>query len=330
MNLIKKPPVYREIQKNNFTQLDKLLDFLEFDDATKSSLLNSHYPFVLNLPMRLAQKIRKNSLNDPLFKQFVPTRSELEKEEGFSKNPLEEDSFLCAPKLLQKYEGRALLVTTSACAMHCRYCFRKNYPYEKQTAGNFEIEIDRIEKDESIQEVILSGGDTLSLSNESMRSLLHKLSDIPHVKLIRFHSRFIVGIPERVDKEFLSILEESPKQIIFVTHINHYLELDDDVLHALKSIQKLGIPMLNQSVLLQGVNDNLITLKTLHEMLIYRGIIPYYLHQLDPVSGTKHFQVEKEKGLQLIEKLKACQPGYSIPRYVEELPHQKNKLDITS
>ncbi len=330
MNLIKKPPLYREIQKKNFTELERLLDFLEFDNKAKSSLLKSHHAFVLNLPVRLAQKIQKNCLDDPLFKQFVPMPAELEKEEGFSTDPLEEDSFLCAPKLLQKYEGRALLVTTSACAMHCRYCFRKNYPYEKQTAGNFDIEVDRIAKDESIQEVILSGGDPLSLNNESLRLLLHKLSYIPHVKLIRFHSRFIVGIPERVDKEFLSILEESPKQIIFVTHINHHLELDGDVFSALKSIQKLGIPTLNQSVLLQGVNDNFTALKTLHEMLTYRGVIPYYLHQLDPVDGTQHFQVKKEKGLQLIEELKACQPGYSVPRYVEELPHQKNKLDVTS
>lgn len=319
--------MWKSILKTNFTQLDKLVDFLEISQENRRFLLQRS-PFVLNLPLRLAQKIAKNNLDDPIFRQFVPLKEEEKTDPGFNKDPLDESAFKKEGKLLSKYPSRSLIITTSACAMHCRYCFRREYPYETERK-DFQPEIETLKQDISLEEVILSGGDPLSLSNEKLADLFNALNDLAHIKRIRIHSRFPIGIPERIDEAFLKILSGSPKQIWFVVHCNHPRELDEDVLKALKSIQKLGIPVLNQSVLLKGVNDSLEVMEELLKMLSNKGIQPYYLHQLDRVSGAQHFEVEKKRGLKLVEDLSNKLSGFMIPKYVQEIPHRPKKTPLT-
>lgn len=319
-------PLWRQVQRKTFTDWKKLAAFLELDQEHYPKIAEiSHFP--LNLPYRLASKIQKGTLEDPILKQFLPTLEENVTVEGFVIDPVGDTLARKGDKLLHKYEGRALLITTSACAMHCRYCFRRNFPYENQDKS-FVEEIALIENDTSIKEIILSGGDPLSLSNELLRSLLTRLSNIEHITKIRFHSRFPIGIPERIDDEFLSILGNIPKQVVFIIHTNHAKELDEEVIQALKKIQSIGIPVLNQSVLLKGVNDSLETLKELLEKLTDCGVIPYYLHQLDKAQGTAHFQTSEDLGKTLIEELTKTLPGYAIPRYVKEVAGATSKTPI--
>lgn len=315
--------VWRQIQRNNFIHLQPLADFLELSIDLRSQLLDSPR-FPLNLPQRLAKKIAKNTLDDPILKQFVPSKEELISTPGFVSEPLQDQDFRKTRKLLKKYRGRALLLTTGACAMHCRFCFRQNFPYEVKESA-FENEISYLRQNPTIEEIILSGGDPLSLSDASLFSLFQSFERIPHLRRIRFHTRFPVGIPERIDDSFLDLLASSSKQIFFIIHTNHPRELDSDVIISLKKIQSLGIPVLNQSVLLKGVNDCEKTLLALSEVLINSGIVPYYLHQLDRVEGASHFAVSDENASALIRYLQENLSGFGIPRLVRELPGYPSK-----
>ena len=318
---------WQTILRNNFTKTAALLDFLEFAPSHREKILDRSR-FVLNLPRRLAEKIEKNNPLDPLFLQFVPQLLEVEKSQNplFVLDPVGDCGAQKAPKMLHKYHGRALLLPTSACAMHCRYCFRQNFPYEKNKGLTEELEL--IRNDPTLSEIMLSGGDPLSLPNAQLRDYLEQLAAIPHVKHIRFHTRFPMGIPERIDDEFLEILSKVPQQIWFVIHCNHPKEFDEDITTALKKIRNLGAVLLNQSVLLKGVNDNVETLVALSELLTKQGIMPYYLHQLDRVEGTEHFEVSENHGLELIKQMRGRLPGYAVPRYVREIPNENSKTPI--
>lgn len=318
---------WRLIQKQNFTDWEKLADFLELSPLLREQIaLRPRFP--LNLPRRLAEKIIKNTLNDPILRQFVPQQEELVQTPGFTQEPLQDTSFRKTKKLLHKYHGRALLLATSACAMHCRFCFRKNFPYETEDL-DFTKDLDLIAQETSLNEIILSGGDPLSLSNAKLKHLFEAFDGIAHIQRIRFHTRFPIGIPERIDASFLDILKNSTKQVIFIIHCNHPLELDKDVLGACKQIQQLGIPVLNQSVLLRGVNDDEKTLLELSERLVQGGIIPYYLHVLDLVEGSGHFWVSDERAQALIDYLQAHTSGYAVPRLVREIPGYPSKRLLT-
>lgn len=319
------PLHWRRIQRANLTSVSSLADFLELSAQQREELL-MRPRFTLNLPRRLADKLAKKTLADPLLQQFLPLKEELSEAEGFSEAPVEDERFRQAPRLLSKYQGRALLIVTGACAMHCRYCFRQNFPYEMPR--QLEQELALIAGDASLTEVILSGGDPLSLSDRELSALLSRLGQIKHIQRVRIHTRFPVGIPERLDKNFLKILEKCQQQIWFVVHINHPRELDADVGRALKCVQRLAIPVLNQSVLLKGVNDQVEILKDLHLKLIDWGIQPYYLHQLDRVTGAQRFEVNPGLGLQLIEQLRRCVPGYAVPSYVQEIPGNLSKTPL--
>lgn len=319
---------WRQVQRTNINSVEKLINYLELDEKNALRILK-HPRFILNLPLRLAAKMAKNTLDDPILKQFVPLIEENNHTLGFVSDPVGDTGVQCTPKLLQKYEGRALLLVSSACAMHCRYCFRQNYPYETESK-NFEKELEQLSQDQSITEVILSGGDPLSLSDENLKNLLEQLSLIPHIKRLRFHSRFPIGIPERIDESFLALLKTFSFQYWFVIHCNHPLELDPEVLSALAKLQHLGIPVLNQAVLLKGVNDQESTLRTLFATLADNGIFAYYLHQLDRVQGSAHFEVPVARGLQLIEHLQKSLPGYAVPKYVREIAGEAAKTSIFS
>ena len=183
---------WQQIVKNNFTNLERLIDFLQLDETNRKRLLFDS-KFVLNLPVRLAEKIQKNCIDDPIFKQFVPLQEEKEEKPGFGLDPVQDQSFQKGSKLLHKYDSRALVLTTSACAMHCRYCFRQNFPYETKVKG-YEVELEYLQKHKEIEEVILSGGDPLSLSDEKLKDLVAEIEKISHVKRLRFHTRFVIGI----------------------------------------------------------------------------------------------------------------------------------------
>lgn len=316
-------PDWKIIFRNNFRRLDALAEFLELTEEQRSHLCKLA-PFSLNVPLRLAQKMEKGNLNDPLFRQFVPLEEERIQHPLFNRQPIEEDAFRKQGKLLHKYQGRVLILCSSACAMHCRYCFRQHFPYEVEQKG-FDSELQAIRQDVSIHEVILSGGDPLSLSDEVINGLLQDLASMDHVKRIRFHTRFPIGIPERLDAGFLKVIQAYPKQIYIVLHINHPNELDQTLFDHLKGLQRLGVILLNQAVLLRGVNDDANVIAHLCEQLIDQGILPYYLHQLDRVEGASHFEVPEQEGLKLIQEAAKSLPGYGVPKYVREVPGEPFK-----
>jgi EF-P beta-lysylation protein EpmB len=317
-------PLWRQIQRRNFTDWKRLLAYLELED-NGSVLKNPR--FALNVPERLVKKMQKGNWEDPVLLQFLPQTKEQALDPAFSIDPVQDMIVRKTPKLLHKYQGRALLVCTSACVVNCRFCFRQHFDYEKEDKS-FVEELVAIREDTTIEEVLLSGGDPLSLSDQQLANLVAALSEIPHLKRLRFHTRFPIGIPERITDAFLCILRTTRLQTFFVIHCNHSQELDVDILAALKKIQKLGCPVLCQSVLLKGINDNVPTLQSLCEHLINAGIIPYNLNQLDRVQGAAHFEVPTEKGIALIEALRKVLPGYGVFSFVADLP--TNQLNKTS
>lgn len=326
VQLLSQPPVWRQILRQNFTDLLKLADFLELTAEQRLELL-SKPRFAINVPKRLAEKMAKGEQRDPLFKQFIPAKAENISTLNFVADPVGDTACRKEQKLLHKYHGRVLLVCTGACAMHCRYCFRQNFDYDPANNG-FDEELRLIASDATINEVILSGGDPLSLDNRVLEFLINGLSAISHIRKIRFHTRFPIGIPERIDEGFLSILKKTPLQFWFLIHTNHARELDRDIFQALKAIQKLGIPVLSQTVLLKGVNDDVETLAELCSVLVDNGIMPYYLHQLDRVQGAAHFEVAEEHGRALIAALSMRLPGYAVPKYVREVAGMPSKTMV--
>ena len=314
---------WKEILRNNFTKLDALCEFLELDEMHRAKIAQKNQ-FPLNLPFRLASKIAKNSIDDPLFRQFVPLIDEEIVVSGFYSDPVEDLSFCKTSKLIHKYPKRVLLISTSACAMHCRFCFRRNFPYDVKEKS-FEKELELIAQDSTLKEVILSGGDPLSLSNRALQTLFDALEKIPHITRVRLHTRFPVGIPERLEPALLDLFENRRYQVWMILHCNHPNELDEEILSALKKVLKRGVPLLNHTVLLKGVNDSIETLEALSERLTDHGILPYCLNQLDRVKGSHHFEVDESIGLALIANLQKRTSGYGVPKYVREIPGRQSK-----
>lgn len=317
---------WRAVLQSNITSFKVLTDFLQFSEETLQKL-DLKPQFILNVPRRVAEKMAKDDPTDPLFLQFVPLLLEREHKEGFVADPVCDRLFVKEQKLIKKYSSRALIITTGACAMHCRFCFRQNFPYETEDKS-FAKDLALIESDTTIEEVILSGGDPLSLPDRALEAIIDSLEAITHVKRIRFHSRFPIGIPERIDDSFISVLKKSSKQFWFALHSNHPNEFDDTIWAALKRLQNIGIPILNQAVLLKGVNDTIDTLEKLSQELVNHGVFPYYLHQLDRVAGAGHFEVPIEKGKQLIELLLKKMSGYAVPKYVQEIAGEPSKTPL--
>jgi len=301
------------------------VDFLEIDGA-EQRLINFHPRFPINVPRRYAEKMPKGLIEHPITLQFLPLLEEAQVKPGWLADPVCDTEFQHTERLLQKYHGRALLVTTGACMVHCRYCFRQNYDYPSRS--NFESELTLIRSDTSLREVILSGGDPLSLSDHHLLELVEALDSIPHLKRLRIHSRFPIGIPERLHDGLLHAIGKLRLQTWLVVHANHALEIDQDVAHALRRCLRVGIPVLNQAVLLRNVNDSLESQVALCERLVDIGVQPYYLHQMDRVAGAHRFEVPVEHGLQLIEQMRARLSGYAMPQYVQEVPGEPSKSPL--
>jgi len=271
--------------------------------------------------------MNKGDAGDPLLKQVLPLADELTSPPNYSADPVGDAAACQSPGLLHKYHGRALLLTTGACAVHCRYCFRRAYPYSDspRAPADWQPAIDRLAADPTIDEAILSGGDPLTLVDSQLAELAQRLARVPHLARLRIHTRLPIMIPQRVTDELLGWLRGTRLAPIFVIHANHPQEIDDEVAAALARLIDAGIPVLNQAVLLRGVNDNEEALIGLCRRLIDLRVMPYYLHQLDRVSGAAHFEVAIRRGLELIAALRRALPGYAVPRYVQEVAGEAHK-----
>lgn len=287
-------------------------------------------PFPLLVPESFLKRMKAGDINDPLLRQVLPLAEEADDVSGFTIDALDEATFRKAPGLLHKYEGRALLVLTGACAVHCRYCFRRHYPYsqEPKRLDDWEPAFAALEQDDSIHEVLLSGGDPLMLIDERLSAVVRRLESIPHLRRLRWHTRLPIVLPDRVTFEWLDLLTSTRLTPIVVVHANHPRELVADCALALRQLTQSGVMTLNQAVLLRGVNDSVETLVGLSERLIDLGIKPYYLHQLDRVAGTAHFEVPEETGLSLMAELRQRLPGYAVPQYVREVPGEAFKVPL--
>jgi EF-P beta-lysylation protein EpmB len=283
--------------------------------------------FPLFAPWPYIDRMRPGDPADPLLAQVLPLRAEQDRQPGFSADPVGDLAANEAPGLLHKYDSRALLITTGACAVHCRYCFRRLYPYSDgpKSIADWQPAFDHLEADPTIDEVLLSGGDPLTLVDDQLAELTRCLAEIPHLRRLRIHSRLPIVIPQRVNGALLDWLCGSRLTPIMVVHANHPQEIDDATSAALAKLVDAGVPVLNQSVLLRGVNDNAESLIELSRRLIDLRVMPYYLHQLDRVQGAAHFDVPISRGLELIDQMRRALPGYAVPRYVQEIAGETHK-----
>jgi len=277
--------------------------------------------FPLLVPRPYLARIMPGDPADPLLAQVFPRSKELVDVPGFRADPLAEANSP-QPGLLAKYRGRSLIVTTGACAVHCRFCFRRHFPYlsAAETPDDPEPVLAPIAADASIHEVILSGGDPLVLPDDQLAQLARRISHIPQIRRLRIHTRCPIVIPSRVNDDLLGLLRGTRLAPILVVHVNHPREIDTDVAAALGRLVDAGVPVLSQSVLLRGVNDHADVLEALCGRLADLRVMPYYLHQLDRVAGAAHFEVPDSAGRELVAALRRRLPGYAVPRYVRETP----------
>jgi EF-P beta-lysylation protein EpmB len=286
--------------------------------------------FPLLVPRSYVHRIRPGDPDDPLFRQVWAAASEDSSVNGFTEDAVGDEAARLGPGILQKYRGRALLVTTGACAIHCRYCFRRHYPYseEPRQLADWEPALQLLAADPTIMEVLLSGGDPLTIPDRRLSELLDRLDAIPHLQRVRIHTRLPVVLPERVTTALIDRLVSGRLQPVVVIHANHSQELQFDAADAIRRLSQ-PVTVLNQAVLLRGVNDSVEALVELSERLMSLRVLPYYLHQLDRVTGAAEFEVPVEVGKELISELHRRLPGYLVPRYVQEVPGAPHKVPIS-
>ena len=278
------------------------------------------------VPEPFLARIRPGDLNDPLLAQVLPRKAETADNPHFTADPLHEAAAARAPGLLGKYKGRFLIVASGVCAVHCRFCFRRHFPYVQAISRqSWPGVLQQITAETSIEEVILSGGDPLSASDYRLAEIAEQLAAIPHLRRLRVHSRLPIMIPQRVNDELLGWLRCTRLATFLVVHCNHPAEIDSDVAAALGRLAHAGVPVLNQAVLLRGVNDDVEVLAELFGRLVDLRVLPYYLHQLDRVAGAAHFEVSELRGCELIRQLRTRLPGYAVPRYVRDTPGATHK-----
>ena len=328
---LKQQTSWQEVLTNTVNDSTELCRLLNLD----LKFLPEGHPLLKKFPLRVPApylaRIEKGNPDDPLLLQIFPAPEEELQEPGFSLNPLEETDANPKPGILHKYQGRALLLLTSSCAIHCRYCFRRHFPYQSNLPSKqqWQESLSYLREDKSIKEVILSGGDPLTLSDRYLTWFFEELTKIEHVLRIRIHTRLPIMIPQRITPNLCRLLEKSRFQTILVLHSNHAQEFDDEVDQACQDLNRAGVLLLNQSVLLKGINDTCEILVALSDRLFAAGILPYYLHLLDKVSGAAHFDVSEEIGKALIEEMQNELPGYLVPKLVRENPGEPAKTPIS-
>jgi EF-P beta-lysylation protein EpmB len=286
--------------------------------------------FPLRVPRGFVARMRHGDAADPLLRQVLPLDDEMRPVPGFGLDAVGDAAAKKAIGVIQKYQGRALLVATGSCAVNCRYCFRRHFPYAEETAARdgWRDAVALIRADPGIDEVLLSGGDPLSLATPKLAELTDALAGIPHLRRLRIHSRLPVVLPERIDDGLLAWLSSLPWPVALVIHANHANEFDADVDAALARLRQAGVQLLNQAVLLRGVNDSVDALAALSERSFAAGVLPYYLHQLDRVAGVAHFEVDDDRARDLHAALAARLSGYLVPRLVREVQGDTGKRPL--
>ncbi|WNC69113.1 EF-P beta-lysylation protein EpmB [Thalassotalea nanhaiensis] len=314
---------------NVVTDPKELLSLLEIDDKKYCQHFSARTLFPVRVPKPFIKKMEKGNFNDPLLQQVMPCSAEHKHVDGYVTDPLEEHDTV-AEGLLHKYKHRVLMIVKSGCAVNCRYCFRRHFPYEDNSPNKqrWQQALDYIKNHDEINEVIFSGGDPLMAKDEHLAWLIEQLNQIKHLTRLRIHTRLPVVIPQRITPQLVDILTQGRLKPVMVFHINHSNEIDDIFDRALEPLREKRITLLNQSVLLKNINDNADTLCQLSEQLFAVGILPYYLHLLDPVSGAAHFDVKPDKAIQIAKHMMATLPGFLMPKLVQEIAGEANKTAI--
>jgi len=284
------------------------------------------FPFLV--PRPFAARMRTGDPADPLLRQVWPDLSEGDVLDGERVDPVGDSASALEPGLLQKYNARALVVATGACAVHCRYCFRQNFPYDESPPAEWGRHLARLKEETGLRECILSGGDPLTLTDSVLRSRIEDLDSAPHLRTVRIHTRLPVVLPDRVTPDLCATLSRTRLRVVVVLHANHPNEIDGEVAVAASRLREAGVQLLNQSVLLAGVNDQASILEDLSLRLWDCGILPYYLHALDPVSGSSRFSVPDGQAIELASDLRVRLPGYLVPRLVRELEGADSKTPL--
>lgn len=308
----------------------ELLQLLKLTEHPLAQQVCIDKQFPLLVPRTFVQRMRSGNADDPLLRQVLSVADELLSVQGYTQDPLDEQASNVSPGLIHKYHGRVLLIAASGCAVNCRYCFRRHFPYADNRVGRqqWHSALNYVAQDSSISEVILSGGDPLLLGDEQLSELLEQIAAIAHVKRLRIHSRLPVVIPQRLTAELMQLLSQSRLRTSLVLHINHAQELAPEHLGLLAQYRAAGVTLLNQTVLLKGVNDDEQTLCQLSETLFDYGVLPYYLHQLDRVQGAQHFALADERIQALYRYMQTHLPGYLVPKLVREQAGQPHKTLI--
>ncbi len=303
---------------------------LNLDDSWLPGASTGHQLFEICVPDAYLTRIVPNDPNDPLLRQVLPVSDEASTPQGYVTDPLEEAEHQPVKGLIHKYAGRVLLIASPACAINCRYCFRRHFPYSDNSPSRAQWQeaLDYLRADTTLREAILSGGDPLAANDRQLAWLVEQLENIPHLKRLRIHTRLPVVIPDRVDDALLAWLAATRLQKVMVLHINHANEIDQAVIDACTRLKQAGVTLLNQSVLLRGINDSVSTLATLSERLFEAGVLPYYLHVVDPVQGAAHFDVPDEEAKALVKQLLEHLPGFLMPRLVREVPGKTSKTPL--
>jgi EF-P beta-lysylation protein EpmB len=307
----------------------ELLDILHIDVQRFPQLQQASRLFSLKVPHCYIDKIKVGDANDPLLLQIISSEHELKRVPGFNKDPVGDLKTMPVPGLLHKYQHRVLLITTAACAVHCRYCFRRHFPYDDNLSAknNWREAMEYIHRHDDISEVILSGGDPLILADSKLAELIRQLDKIPHLQRLRIHTRLPVVLPSRITDALLKTLNDSRLSVCVVIHANHCQEIGSVEYHALSKLSHVA-SLLNQSVLLKGINDSVDAQIALQQRLFHCRVLPYYLHLLDPVEGAAHFDVSAARAIEIMQQLKAKLPGYLVPKLVREIAGKNSKIDV--
>lgn len=312
------------------TSPDELLQLLELDqNETLLAGREARRLFALRVPRAFVARMEKGNPDDPLLKQTLTLREEFIAAPGFSTDPLEEQNSV-VPGLLHKYLNRALLLVKGGCAVNCRYCFRRHFPYAENQGNkrNWQVALDYIAAHPELDEIIFSGGDPLMAKDHELEWLIGQLEALPHIKRLRIHSRLPIVIPARITDALVSRFARSRLQILLVNHINHANEIDEAFRSGMARLRQAGVTLLNQSVLLRGVNDNARTLADLSNALFDAGVMPYYLHVLDRVQGAAHFMVEDDEARQIMRELLTLVSGYMVPKLAREIGGEPSKTPL--
>lgn len=313
----------------SFTDPKKLLEYLNLPAAVYAEDIRARRLFPMRVPKHFADLMQPGDRDDPLLQQVFPSHAEFQSVAGFTTDPLLEQRNQ-TPGLLHKYKSRALLIVKGGCAVNCRYCFRRHFPYADNSPSRHEWQhtLVAIDSDPNINEIILSGGDPLMAKDTQLANMAEHITTMPHIKRLRIHTRLPVVIPERINTEFLDWVGKLNLQRVMVLHINHANEVSAQLADKVRLLKECGVTILNQAVLLKGINDNTQAQVALSEALFEAGILPYYLHLLDKVEGAAHFDVDRQTAVKIMQGVIAELPGFLVPKLVREVGGESAKTPI--